>query len=76
METQKHILIPDDLAAELQTRPELQAVFERMRPSCQREYAEWVDDAQKPDTRQRRIASVLTQVGEWGERHPAPMPQP
>jgi uncharacterized protein YdeI (YjbR/CyaY-like superfamily) len=75
METQKHVVIPDDLAAALQDRPDLQAVFERMRPSCQREYADWVDDAKKIDTRQRRIASVLTQVSEWGKRHPIRVPQ-
>jgi uncharacterized protein YdeI (YjbR/CyaY-like superfamily) len=71
MKTRKGIAIPDDLVAALRADDGLAATFESMRPSCQREYADWVHTAKKPDTRARRIGSVLAEVAKWGDRHKA-----
>ncbi len=74
MRTKKGIALPNDFAGVLQSRPLVQAVFERMRPSCQREYAEWIDAAKKAETRAKRIDHTLDKIAEWGKRHPQPDP--
>jgi uncharacterized protein YdeI (YjbR/CyaY-like superfamily) len=71
MRTRKGVAIPDDLAAALRADDGLATTFESMRPSCQREYADWVRTAKKPDTRARRIGSVLAEVAKWGDRNRA-----
>lgn len=71
MNTRKGIDIPKDLADALRSDGGPGETFERLRPSCQKEYAAWVDTAKKPDTRARRIASVLAEVAKWGDRHKA-----
>jgi uncharacterized protein YdeI (YjbR/CyaY-like superfamily) len=71
MKTHKGVAVPQDLADALRADSGLGETFERMRPSCQREYAGWVDAAKTHDTRARRIASVLTAVTKWGGRHTA-----
>lgn len=70
MKTAKGVELPTALADALSQAPLLAEVFERMRPSCQREYAGWVQEAVGPETVQRRVARVLEEVRVWGERHP------
>jgi uncharacterized protein YdeI (YjbR/CyaY-like superfamily) len=35
------------------------AAWDRLAPSCRREYLEWIEEAKKPETRARRIAKTL-----------------
>jgi uncharacterized protein YdeI (YjbR/CyaY-like superfamily) len=58
------------MAEALRADAQAQAVFEAMRPSCQKEYVAWVEEVQKPETRARRLAKVTGRVLEYGERHP------
>lgn len=69
MGTKRGEPIPDDLAAALTADSGVLSTWHRLRPSCQREYAAYVAEAKKPETRARRIASVLRHVAAWGERH-------
>jgi uncharacterized protein YdeI (YjbR/CyaY-like superfamily) len=38
--------------------------FEAFAPSCRREYLMWVADAKRDETRARRIAQAVAQIGE------------
>lgn len=49
------VSVPDDLRAALAAAPEAQAFFAGLTPSQQRGYTEWVEQAKKPETRQRRV---------------------
>ena len=52
---------PDDLAAALKRDPRARATFAGFSPGQQREYVEWLTEAKRPETRQRRLAQAL----EW-----------
>jgi 3-methyladenine DNA glycosylase AlkD len=62
--------IPLDLASTLEADPKVFAMWQRLRPSCQREHVASVLEAKRPDTRQRRIAAVVEATIEWNSRHP------
>lgn len=54
--------VPDDLAAALAAHPEASAAWEHLSYSHQRQHAEAVAAAKKPDTRERRIATIITKL--------------
>jgi hypothetical protein len=56
------VRVPADLQAALAGDPEAKAAFARLSFSHRREYAEWVKEAKRPDTRQRRIAATVERV--------------
>jgi hypothetical protein len=51
--------VPDDLAAALATEPEAGTAWARLSFSQQRQHAETVLAAKKPETRERRIATIV-----------------
>ena len=53
--------VPDDLAAALGENKAASATFEAFPPSCRREYAEWIVEAKRPETRARRVVQAV----EW-----------
>jgi hypothetical protein len=58
---------PPDLAEALAGRPELAAVFEALSFTHRREYVRWIEEAKRPETRQRRVAGTLDRLsGEGG----------
>jgi hypothetical protein len=64
----KETPVPPDLKQALAREPKATAVFHGFTPSHRREYIEWITDAKRPETRQRRIATTL----EWlaaGKKH-------
>lgn len=69
MVTKKGVEVPALLAASLATDEVAAAVFERMRPSCQREYAGWVSEAKREATRERRSVKALERIRDYGRRH-------
>ena len=69
MKTEKGIEVPDDLAAVLDGDVEVLCIFQAMRPSCQREYVQWVTEA-KEATRARRLLGLADRIREYGARHP------
>lgn len=67
--TDKGVEVPPLLATSLQTDPVAQTIFERMSPSCQREYAGWVAEAKREATRERRAVQALERIRDYGQRH-------
>ncbi len=51
--------LPPELAATLQGDAEARAAFEALPPSHRREYVEWVAEAKRDDTRERRAAKAV-----------------
>ena len=55
--------VPDDLAAALAVAPEAAARWSGLTYSQQRQHAEAVLAAKKPETRERRIATIVATLG-------------
>ena len=53
---------PEDLAAALAAVPGAREAFDRLAPSHQKEHVRSVEEAKKPETRERRIAKVVAAV--------------
>lgn len=71
MRTAKNVEIPDDFAAALNENPDALAKFEAMPPSHQREYAEAIAEAKKPETKRKRIEGAIVMILEWGRQREA-----
>lgn len=69
MKTETGVEVRDDLAAALAGDAEALRTFERMRPSCQRQYVQWVTQAKRDATRTRRLAGALTRIRDYGAPH-------
>ncbi len=52
---------PPYLVAALKKNPRARAAFQRLTPAQQREYVEWLTDAKREATRERRLATTI----EW-----------
>ncbi len=62
--TAKPVVVPKDLAAALAKNKKAQAAFERFPPSHKREYVEWITEAKREETRNRRLRIALRQIAE------------
>jgi hypothetical protein len=56
--------IPADLARALKAEPQAMAFFDELAQTHRREYANWVAEAKKPETRERRIEQTLALLRE------------
>jgi hypothetical protein len=54
--------VPDDLASALDAAPGARAAFDGSSFSHRREWVEWVAEAKRRDTRERRVRGVVEQV--------------
>jgi uncharacterized protein YdeI (YjbR/CyaY-like superfamily) len=45
------------------------AVFAAFSPSCRREYIEWIADAKRPETREKRIGTAIEWIAEGKQRN-------
>jgi hypothetical protein len=54
--------VPDDLRAALEGDDEARAAFDSLSYSHRKEYAEWVAEAKREETRTRRIAETLERL--------------
>jgi hypothetical protein len=61
--------VPEALAQALQTNEAAAAKFAQLSPSCRREYAEWIADAKRDETRSRRLATALEWIAEGKSRN-------
>lgn len=59
----KPVRIPDDLAAALRRNRKAREAFESFSPSHKREYIEWITEAKRAETREKRLATTI----EWLE---------
>jgi len=60
--------VPGDLAEALAGRPELASRFEALAFTHRREFVEWITQAKRPETRERRIIGTLEMLGEGRTR--------
>jgi hypothetical protein len=68
--TTKEVKLPDDMATALKKNKPLYAYFESLAYSHRKEYVEWVLEAKKEETRQRRIEGTLERLAK-GWKNPA-----
>ncbi len=55
----KAIAVPDYFKKALATNAKAKKTFENFSPSCQREYVEWITEAKREATREKRIATAM-----------------
>jgi hypothetical protein len=55
-------VVPDDLKALLEANEHARQRFERLSAGHRREYIQWIIEAKRPDTRQRRLASTIERL--------------
>ena len=60
---------PADLAARLKKNAKARGTFEAFSPSHKREYIEWIVEAKREETRQRRLAQAVEMLAEGKTRH-------
>jgi uncharacterized protein YdeI (YjbR/CyaY-like superfamily) len=60
---------PAELEAALSANPAARATFDGFPPSCRREYVEWVAEAKRPETRDKRIAQAVEWMAEGKKRN-------
>lgn len=66
--------LPDFFAKALKKDKSASAGFEKLSPSCQREYIAWLSSAKRPETREKRLAETLSALADgrkWAQRKPA-----
>ncbi len=62
------VALPDELAAALKRRPALKKTFDGFSPAHRREYASWIGEAKRPETRIARAQKAVTMIAE--RKHP------
>ena len=58
----RKVRLPADLRAALAREPASKAAFAKLSFTHQREYVEWVEEAKRAETRERRIAATVDRV--------------
>jgi uncharacterized protein YdeI (YjbR/CyaY-like superfamily) len=61
--------VPPEFTAALRRDRKATAAYAAFSPSCQREYIEWIADAKRPETRDRRIAQAVEWIAEGKQRN-------
>lgn len=69
VEPKPRLAIPDDLLAALAKNRKAKATFDGFPPSKQGDYVEWIVEAKREDTRQRRLAQAVEWLAEGKARH-------
>lgn len=60
---------PAEFAAALKKDKKASAVFAAFSPSCKREYIEWIAEAKRPETREKRIVQAVEWIAEGKQRN-------
>jgi uncharacterized protein YdeI (YjbR/CyaY-like superfamily) len=61
--------IPEALSAALKENKNAAKNFEKLSPSCQREYIEWISDAKRDETRNSRVTTAIEWISEGKSRN-------
>ena len=61
--------IPPEFAAALSANPAARAALEGFSPSHRREYVEWISEAKRPETRDKRIAQAIEWLADGKKRN-------
>ena len=60
---------PTEFTGALKKNKKAATVFEKFSPSCKREYIEWIADAKRPETRDKRILTAVEWIAEGKQRN-------
>lgn len=60
---------PADLLAAMAVSPAARATYDAFPPGQQREYVDWVTEAKRPETRQRRIEQAVSMLADGKRRN-------
>ena len=60
---------PAEFTAALKKNKAANAAYAAFSPSCKREYAEWIAEAKRAETRERRIAQAVERISEGKQRN-------
>jgi len=60
----KAVRAPADLLAALKNSARARAAYDGLSPSQKREYIEWITEAQRDETRKRRVATAVEWIAE------------
>ena len=63
------IAVPEDLRAALDAEPKAAATFDGFPPGARRDYLEWVTEAKRAETREKRIAQAVEWLAEGKKRN-------
>jgi hypothetical protein len=63
------VVVPSDLASALRKNKKAATAFEGFPPSHKREYAEWISDAKRDETRKRRVDTAVEWMAEGKSRN-------
>lgn len=66
---QRKVEIPADLMRALQASPQAKVFFDKLSFTHQKEYAQWVIDAKRPETRTERIRRTIEQLTQGKREH-------
>ena len=58
----KPVTIPKELKITLSTNSELKKTFKQLSPSHQREYCDYITEAKRDDTKQRRLEKIIPMI--------------
>lgn len=76
METKKGIKVPESLAKHIQESKDLKYAWDKLRPSCQHDYAERVNKAKSNEKRKEKIDRVIELTMDYAKRHPEKFKNP
>lgn len=60
---------PPEFTAALKKDKKASTAFAKFSPSCKREYTDWIADAKRPETREKRIATAVQWIAEGKQRN-------
>jgi uncharacterized protein YdeI (YjbR/CyaY-like superfamily) len=60
---------PAELEAALKKNKKAAAAFAAFSPSCKREYTDWIAEAKRPETREKRISTAVEWIAEGKQRN-------
>ncbi len=61
--------VPAELTAALKKNKTAAKVFAGFSASCQREYADWISEAKRPETKEKRITQAMEWIAEGKQRN-------
>jgi hypothetical protein len=66
---ERMVEIPDELLALLEANPQEQQFFDQLSFTNRKEYARWISDAKRPETKEKRLAQTLEKL-QQGKKNP------
>ena len=65
----KTVRVPSELTAALKKNKMATKVFSEFSSSCKREYADWIAQAKRPETKQRRVKQAIEWIAQGKQRN-------